>query len=171
MRRSISTAVIVVLAGGLASLVACVDVVHEDQVQALGGEQPGVPPGPLHRPGQPCLVCHGGSGPASSQFSIGGTVTRTQGQPDPAPGVQVILEDISGAVVTLTTNPAGNFYVPLQDWTPQYPLQVNGVLLGSNQAPPMSTHISREGSCCGCHQPTGGPTSPGPIYLNTVSSP
>ena len=155
------------VAVGLLGLAACVDVVHEDQVQALGGEQPGVPPGPLHRPGQPCLVCHGGSGPASTQFSLAGTITLTQGQPDPASGAQVTLEDISGNVVTFTTNQAGNFFVPLQSYAPQYPLQVNGVMLGMNPAPPMSTHISREGSCCGCHTPIAGTASPGPIYVNT----
>ena len=164
MRSSIRTAVIGVLASGVASLVACVDVVHEDQVQALGGEQPGVPVGPLHRPGQPCLVCHGGSGPASSQFSIAGTITMTQGQPGPASGAQVVIEDISGSIVTLTTNPAGNFYVPLQDWSPQYPLQVNSVSLGDNSQV-MTTHIGREGSCAGCHQPLVGLTSPGPVYV------
>ena len=44
------------------ALAACVDESHELQVQALGAEVPGVPMGPLHRPGQPCLVCHGDQG-------------------------------------------------------------------------------------------------------------
>jgi hypothetical protein len=58
---------------GLAA-VGCDDPVHDDAVTALGGEDPNVPIGALHRPGQPCLVCHGGSGPAALAFSVGGTV-------------------------------------------------------------------------------------------------
>ena len=54
------------------ALGACVDETHELQVQALGGEAPGVPKGPLHRPGQPCLVCHGEAGPASPSSSSPG---------------------------------------------------------------------------------------------------
>ena len=52
--------------------------VHDNEVAALGPEDPSVPPGPDHRPGQPCLVCHGGSGPASAQFAVGGTVYAAQ---------------------------------------------------------------------------------------------
>ena len=37
------------------------DPVQSEAVADLGGEAPGVAPGPLHRPGQPCLVCHDGS--------------------------------------------------------------------------------------------------------------
>ena len=61
-----------------AAVVACVDESHELQVQALGGEAPGVSPGPLHRPGQPCLVCHGEPGPASHKFVMAGTVYAVQ---------------------------------------------------------------------------------------------
>ncbi len=48
------------------------DPVHDEEVAALGPEPGGGAPGPEHRPGQPCLVCHGGSGPASEgeQFAV-----------------------------------------------------------------------------------------------------
>ena len=79
------------LAAGV-TLAACVDETHEEQVAALGGEAGGVSPGPLHRPGQPCLVCHGEAGPSSHTFVIAGTVYATQGQSAPAADVQVQLE-------------------------------------------------------------------------------
>ena len=56
------------------ALLGCNDATHDEEVAALGAEDPAVPPGPDHRPGQPCLTCHGGIGPAKQQFSIGGTV-------------------------------------------------------------------------------------------------
>ena len=30
----------------------------------------------LHRPGQPCLTCHGGKGPGHVEFSIAGTLYK-----------------------------------------------------------------------------------------------
>ncbi len=147
----------------------CVDIVHTDQVQALGGEAPGVGPGPTHRPGQPCLVCHGGQGPASFQMSLGGTVYDTQGQSAPAEGVQVQIEDITGASVTATTNSAGNFFVPLDQWQPKFPLLMQVSRGGVTQQ--MLTYSSREGSCAGCHSNPSGPRSPGPIYVNASQKP
>lgn len=123
---------------------ACADPVHDDEVAALGPEAPGVPPGPTHRPGQPCLVCHGGSGPASLQFSIGGTAYETQMVPladggapassAPLVGASVQLTDssdlgdasdassVSTATQTTTTNSVGNFYILESDWAPVFPI-------------------------------------------------
>ena len=64
-------AVVAAASGGVLS---CYDPVHDQEVAALGGEAPGVSPGPTHRPGQPCNVCHGGVGPANLRFSVAGTV-------------------------------------------------------------------------------------------------
>ena len=155
------------LAAVLASIfapLACVDLVHEDKVQALGGETPGLPPGPLHRPGQPCVTCHGGSGPASLQLSIAGTVYVTQGASDPAVGAQVQIKDINGTILNAKTNESGNFYVTPGEWQPKYPLQIQVSLNSSQQA--MISVINRDGSCADCHGPAPGPRSPGPIYLN-----
>ena len=57
-----------------AAIVASCDPVHEQQKDALGGETPGVPKGPLHRPGQPCIVCHDGAFGDPPEFSIAGTI-------------------------------------------------------------------------------------------------
>src|SRR5450432_160855 len=48
------------------ALVGCGDPVHDTAVSALGPEAPGVPKGPLHRPGQPCVLCHGPQGSATT---------------------------------------------------------------------------------------------------------
>jgi hypothetical protein len=93
----------VVLAAALGSF-ACVDAVHEDAVKALGGEAPGVSAGPLHRPGQPCVTCHGGSGPAKTQFSMAGTVYAVDQSNQPASGALVSLEDVDGVSYNVSTN-------------------------------------------------------------------
>jgi hypothetical protein len=149
-------------------LVGCVDATHDEQVQALGGETPGVPRGPLHRPGQPCLTCHGGLGPASHQFSVGGTVYAVRSESPPAVGAQVQVEDINGSVYTATTNAAGNFYVPSDTWQPTYPTQMQVSLAGLSQQ--MATHVGRNGSCAGCHTSPQGPTSPGAVYVALSAS-
>lgn len=146
---------------------ACVDESHELEVQALGDESPGVPKGPLHRPGQPCLVCHGEGGPASTEFVMAGTVFESQGKTDPATGAGVLIEDVMGSTYTATTNEVGNFYITPGQWSPTMPLQVQ-VSQGKDEQS-MLTHIGRAGSCADCHTPTPSPSSPGPIYV--VSAP
>jgi hypothetical protein len=155
---------------GLATvaLVDCVDATHDDQVQARGGEAPGVPTGPEHRPGQPCLVCHGGQGPASTSFSIGGTIYALPMQPAPAVGAQVQVEDIAGAAFVLPTNPAGNFYVTSAQWQPAFPIKMQVTLGSSTQQ--MLTSAGRDGSCAACHFGSPGPNTPGPIYAANSAS-
>jgi hypothetical protein len=152
--------------GAAACLVSCTDETHEEAVKALGPEDPNVSPGPLHRPGQPCVTCHGGSGPASQQFSIGGTVYATQGQTTPATNATVSIEDITGATGTAQTNEVGNFYLTVQQWQPSYPILPH-VTLGQTTAT-MSTHVGRDGSCADCHQKQQSPTSIGPIFVKAA---
>jgi hypothetical protein len=144
-------------------LAACVDETHELQVQALGPESPGVPPGPLHRPGQPCLVCHGEPGPASLKFVMAGTVYAVQGQSAPATSAQVTIEDVNGSFYSATTNEVGNFYITSDQWAPTLPAQVQ--VAQGDESQQMITHIGRDGSCADCHTQTPGPTSPGAVYL------
>ena len=142
----------------------CVDPTHDAAVNALGPEDPNVPRGPNHRPGQPCLACHGSEGPASHEFSIGGTVYMVRGQPAPAMGATVQLEDINGSVANPQTNAVGNFYIPVGEWTPVYPMIPLNVTLGS-AIQQMSTHIGRDGSCADCHAEPLSPTTAGHIYV------
>jgi len=146
----------------------CADDVHDEEVSALGPDQG--PPGPTHRPGQPCLTCHGGSGPAKSQFSIGGTVYLNQGGGQPAPGTLVQIEDIEGNLWTVTANSVGNFFVLLSDYAPHYPTQMQVTSSDGSVTQQMLTHAGRAGSCADCHTLTAGPSSAGPVYLNAGSA-
>jgi hypothetical protein len=152
-------------------LASCfVDPVHDDEVSALGDESPNVPKGPLHRAGQPCVLCHGGSGPASAQFSVAGTVFKLGGSTDPAVGASVQLTDSKGNKVTATTNAAGNFYVSVSTFSPTYPLVPFVSFPGIDPNDPncstqMHTHVGRDGSCAGCHTNPMGPRSPGRIFI------
>ncbi len=148
--------------------VDCLDATHDDQVQALGGETPGVPTGPEHRPGQPCLVCHGGLGPGHTTFSVAGTVYAVEKQPAPAVGAQVQVEDINGDAFLSPTNAAGNFYITAAQWQPVFPTKMQ-VTLGPSTMQ-MLTAAGRDGSCAACHQASAGPNSPGPIYAAATLS-
>jgi hypothetical protein len=167
-RAHLGFGLLVVAAGVLASVgsVSCTDEVHNEEVAALGPDSS--PPGPTHRPGQPCLTCHGGSGPAKVQFSVGGTVYLNQGDSMPAPGAAVEIEDILGNVFTVQSNSVGNFFVNLADFAPHYPTQMQVTSADGSVVVQMLTHVGRDGSCADCHTATEGPSSPGPIYVNAA---
>jgi hypothetical protein len=155
------------VAFGVASLLtaaSCIDATHDAQVQALGGEAPGVPPGPNHRPGQPCVLCHGEAGPASSLFSVAGTVYETQGQMAPAVGADVTLVDDRGNKVVARTNGVGNFYMTPSVYAPTFPINVS--ILQGTSAAMMMGRIGRDGSCAACHTNPPGAISPGQVYVN-----
>ncbi len=155
-----------VLALGGASTTAC-DPVHSNAVDALGGEAPGVRTGPTHRPGQPCLLCHDGKLGDPPPFSVAGTIFLTPNDPRAANGVDgasVVITDATGDARTFATNQAGNFYVPVSEWTPTYPLRVRVTYRTYDVT--MTSHIGRDGSCAGCHFTPTGPDSPGPVALD-----
>jgi hypothetical protein len=143
--------------------VACVDATHDAQVQALGGEAPGVPPGPNHRPGQPCVLCHGEAGPATPIFSVAGTVYAVQGQKAPAVNATVFIEDVTGVAYSANTNEVGNFYITPDQWSPTFPTKVT-VMQGQN-VQLMTSHVGRDGSCAACHVDPASTTSPGPVFV------
>lgn len=136
------------------------DPVHTDAVNALGPEIAGVPKSEYHRAGQPCLVCHGGEGPASEQFTVAGTIFYGPAAGNNAPigvgNVTVTLEDDTTSQFPVTTDCVGNFFVRPGDWPghPVFPMLVtiSGTVLGTYSAQPMPSHIGRDGSCAGCHQ-------------------
>jgi hypothetical protein len=172
VKRSHASLFVTVLGAAcvVAASPACVDETHDEEVAALGPEAPGVPPGPNHRPGQPCITCHGGSGPAKLQFSVGGTVNENQGQSMPAVGASVTIEDIDGHLWTVTTNSVGNFFVALSDYAPHYPTQPT-VTPANGMPISMATHVSRDGSCADCHMSQLGPASAGPVYAVRATMP
>jgi hypothetical protein len=141
--------------------VSCLDPVQRDRRASLGGEQPGVPRGPTHRPGQPCTWCHDGS--YKFEIAVAGTVYTTLDGTRPVEGARVKLTDAAGRTVELTSNCAGTFYVEPSNWAPAYPLRASVSFGGETQE--MKTPIEREGSCAACHQKSVSTSSPGPVFM------
>ena len=154
---------------------ACSDPTHDAEVAALGPEDPNVPPGELHRPGQPCLLCH-------SDFTVAGTVYY-EDLTTPFQGAQVTLIDAVNSQFQATTNAAGNFIIRQSDWVPVFPIgtytndagtAVFGVTVvdpnNTNNPAQMITQIGRDGSCGSCHVgPSPSSSSPGHIYLTETA--
>jgi hypothetical protein len=137
---------------------SCTDPVRSQRIAALGGEDPGVPTGPLHRPGQPCVLCHSSGGPASNApFVIAGTIFETN-SPDSngADGVQVLFIDAASSQRRYDTNEVGNFFIPESEWSDlTFPFKV-GLLSKDGKQVPMNSTVNREGSCNFCHRPVPG---------------
>jgi hypothetical protein len=175
-----------VLVAALLGGVSCGDPIHDVEVTALGPEAPGVSPGPNHRPGQPCLLCHGGLGPGNTTFVTAGTIYASEYAAGTtsylgASGADVHLIDATGSTHEALTNASGNFYVTSDMWNPVFPIgeyPIDSGMAGNDitVAPggvampfpiPMKTSIGRGGeyaSCAYCHFDPPGPTSPGHIY-------
>lgn len=136
-------------------LASCTDPVRQAQIDALGPEAPGQSEGPLHRAGQPCLVCHSSGGPASDHpFAVAGTIYTTAEGDVGATGVGVFFVDESAQRRQVVTNEVGNFFVREEDWSDlTFPFKT-GVLRGTTGTL-MNSPINREGSCNACHQPKG----------------
>jgi hypothetical protein len=148
---------VVTVIASAALAAACSDPVVDDAIAALGPEDPGGP-GPEHRPGQPCVLCHSKGGPASSKaFAVAGTVYQTPTGTDGADQVTVEFVDANGTGprANPTTGPSGNFWVPIEDWENlAFPIRVG--LYDDADKPPtqqMVSLIGREGSCNFCHRP------------------
>jgi hypothetical protein len=169
--RSLALAAVVAAAG------CSTDPVHDAEVAALGPEVPGMPKSlfEYHRAGQPCLVCHGGEGPAHSQFSFGGTVfagpfeCNSTNNTTGVNNVYVGIVDSAGGHEGMTSNCVGNFYMPANSSSdypafPAYPVDV-GVTPPDGVTLPMPTHIGRNGSCAFCHADPTGPAALGHVYV------
>jgi len=150
----------------MASAIGACDPVREDAISALGGEAPGVPRGPLHRPGQPCLLCHDGAPGDPAALSIAGTVYAGGNTLAPEVGATVALQSADGTNATATTNAAGNFFLTPDIYAPKYPVHVISITQ-SNASVTMHSHIGGNGSCAGCHSDPPGPASPGHVYFST----
>jgi hypothetical protein len=169
-RRILST---VVAAAAIVSSLSCGSPVHDDQVAALGPDPSGEHTGPLHRPGQPCLTCHGSFGPSHTEFAIAGTVYRAIDDKTPVAGAIVTLSPLDGSdAVGIQTNSAGNFYVTPSKFTLKFPLHVTVSYDYTDAAgnpkridAQMASRISRDGSCADCHKDPASRESFGHIYI------
>jgi hypothetical protein len=110
--------------------------------------------GPLMRPGDDCLRCHGGSSGGTGEesdeatpWSLAGTVYPTLDANADAgiEGVDVQVTDASGFAFHLHTNLAGNFYSAEQV---AFPLQV---CVSRNGATRCMEASSPHGACNLCH--------------------
>jgi hypothetical protein len=149
--------------------IAACNPVLDDEISALGSDAPGVRNGPLHRPGQPCMLCHDGAFGDPQAFSIAGTVFQVPSSLEPSVGADVAITDSTPTTRVVMTNAAGNFYIQANDWTPVFPLQV--VVRPSGGTPVyMLSQIEGSadvlgGACATCHKDPAGPDSPGHISV------
>jgi len=154
-------AVAVVVA--LAALPGCSDPVHDQAIDDLGGEAAGVEPGPEHRPGQPCLLCHDGHGSGGGEFSIAGTLYQRAGGRAPLVGALVRIIDSTGRQYGVRSNCAGNFIIDAGSFRPKYPIWTKIEYAGHTAE--MISASFREGSCSACHQAEATAAAVAPITL------
>jgi len=161
MKSSLLTLLSAIAALGAAIGSGCSDPTRDRQIEALGPDTE--TPGPDHRPGQPCILCHSEGGPAESKaFAIAGTVYKTSkvGE-DGIEGVvvQFIAANDSKPVALPSTGPTGNFFVPVEDW-PDIVFPIRVALYNNEDDPPVQTMkslINKEASCNFCHRPNVDP--------------
>lgn len=138
------------LAIGVAVLAcSCGEPVRERAIEALGPEDDAVAPGPLHRPGQRCVLCHDGEDADVPAFSIAGTVYVDADLQLPAANVEIDLLDAEERRITVTSNCAGNFYAERERFAPTFPVWT--ALRHEDYRIAMVSPIGRDGSCATCH--------------------
>ncbi len=150
-----------VVTSGLA-LGGCEDPTKAKEIEALGDEAFGVPIGPLHRPGQPCTVCHDGG--EAREIAIAGTVYWALDSRAPAPGTRVDMLDGQGNHQVALTNCAGNFFILPEDLVVSYPFWVTLTAPGASDIT-MDSPVNGDGSCATCHHKTFSTRSTGRVYL------
>ena len=145
-RRAAAALALVALSA--ATLSCRYDPVPQEIIDDLPPEQ-GTPDA-NHRPGQPCVVCHGSYGGVSPKMAFGGTlfaIDPEAGGIVPAPGVNIDVFDSAGNSRKACSGPSGNFYLEEKDWEDvAFPLTVRA---GSV---PMTSLIGRDASCGACHK-------------------
>jgi hypothetical protein len=112
--------------------------------------------GPMMRPGEDCLGCHGPG--SEKRWYAAGTVYADPpaAAGDGVQGAEVVITDSKGRRISLTTNGAGNFYTAE---TLEFPATVEVRRGGKvNQMPSQPPN----GACNGCH--TGATGATGRIY-------
>jgi cytochrome c553 len=150
------------------------DPVHERAIEKLGAEDP-IGPGALHRAGQPCGTCHGPSGPATTDFSIAGTIFAGPGSLVGVDGARIELIDAAGtrppASAPVMTNCVGNFWIKRSVWDPVFPVRVT-VAKGDTRRE-MKSDIGRAASCAECHAKSSADpfSKTGPVTLFPAADP
>ena len=173
----------VMVAGSTGGAAGCLGTTPQEREPAVQGDYDDGDE--EHRPGQPCLLCHGTGHltkpPGGDVFVIAGTVYGTidADEDDGLEDVAVVITDAQDREFTAMTNSAGNFMIDVDSgasaprdkgkgklgipFTPTYPLSV--VIRRDADEQVMRSHIWRDGSCAHCHGPTPGAASVGRVYL------
>lgn len=141
---------------------ACADPVLDQKLAALGPESPGGP-GPNHRPGQPCVICHNPAGSAKSHFAFAGTIYRDKAGKVPLGDVEVILTDARGSKFVGKSNCSGNVYFPIGRTNAAFPVWVS--MKKGEHTVNMESAIFREPDCAVCHSEPANATSAGAVFL------
>jgi cytochrome c553 len=137
----------------LVAFAACFDKVVDDEVEAQGGETPGIGPGARHRAGQNCTACHGPLGGEGPEISVGGTVYKRKDSDDPAVKAKVFITDFKNETRSFETNDVGNFHEVKDTWDPVFPLKIvveyaeDGIACREE----MFSLSRRDGGCGKCH--------------------
>lgn len=127
------------------------DPVHDDAVARLG-EESAAGAGELHRAGQPCATCHNAkNGPASSDFSVAGTVFDKADALVGVDGAKVEIVDSAGtSPPPIGTNCVGNFWIQRARWNPVLPI-VSVRVSKNGVTREMKSPIGGAASCADCH--------------------
>ena len=90
--------------------------------EAKNGETAG---NEFHMIGEDCGICHSALGKANNSiFTMAGTIYKDRAGREPLVGAEIILQDVEGNVISMTSNDSGNFftYAPIasdpQAWNP-----------------------------------------------------
>jgi hypothetical protein len=155
--------------GFLLALLPGCDPVLSDAINALGGEAPGVRKGPLHRPGQPCTLCHDGAIGDPQAFSIAGTIYNLPSDTTGLNLATVSMTDSAMVTYQATTNAAGNFYITPDEWSPLFPITSVVVTSPNPIVFPvqMQSEMGRNGSCATCHVNPVSTSSAGQVVMTT----
>lgn len=170
---------------GVAALVAtgCLGTTPQEQEPAVQGDYDDGDE--EHRPGQPCLLCHGlghlREAPGGDIFAVAGTVYSFVDDDEDSglEGVDVTVTDFEGDTFVATSNPTGNFMFDVDTGLsaprvrdegrttmhkePVYPLEVS--IERGPDLQEMKTKIWRAGSCAHCHGPSPDASSVGRVFL------
>jgi hypothetical protein len=146
------------------AVLAPVDPQHDLEVAALGPEDPKIPVGPLHRAGQPCMLCHD-LGQDAVEFNLAGTLYRDNTTATPLTDAEVLFVDAASNLFTAHTNCVGNFYIGALEYEPVWPFWVTIRQAGNDSA--MGSPVHRERSCAACHFNPAGPRTAGQVYLTS----
>ena len=169
-------AMLTALAGAALAASACLGTTPEEELASAAGPDEGEE-GPTHRPGQPCLACHGEDyTPGGQVFAVAGTVYLHAGDTRGLEGAEVEVTDADGSVFSAHTNRTGNFMMSVggdgrasEGWVrlasaPVFPLRV--LVRRDTGEKRMRSFIQREGSCAICHDRAGpGAASAGKVFV------